>query len=168
MPALAGKLTLAEFQSKYQHSDCSYEYWYGEILAKAMPTWVHGLLQGILIRLLTEAGYRAGSEVELRIDPEARLKPDIIATSGEVEEPYPTKAVDVVVEILSPDDAMSFVLKKCQAYETWGFEYIYIVDAESNQLFRWTGSELRAAEMLTTVSAKRIWKELESNLRRRN
>jgi Uma2 family endonuclease len=117
MAAVADKLTFAEFQSKYAHGDRSYEYWYGEAVPKAMPTWVHGLLQGILAQLLNEAGYSAGTEVELRIDADACPKPDVIATSQEVEEPYPTKAVDVVVEILSKDDPMPYLLEKARLTE---------------------------------------------------
>ena len=107
MAAIAERLTFLEFQSQFGHGDRSYEYWHGEAIPKGTPTWVHGLLQGIVIELLRQAGYIAGSEVELRIDPDAHPKPDVIATSGKVEEPYPTTAVNVVVEILSEDDAMT-------------------------------------------------------------
>ncbi len=166
MAAVAEKLTFAEFQLKYGHGDRSYEYWYGEAVPKAMPTWIHGLLQAILARLLNEAGYSAGSEVELRIDADAYPKPDVIATSREVEEPYPTKAVDVVIEILSKDDPMPHLLEKCQAYEKWGFEYIYVVNPESKQLFRWTGSALQLTHNLIAIPEVRIWQELEKDLRR--
>lgn len=167
MAAVAEKLTFAEFQLKYDHGDRSYEYWRGEAVPKAMPTWIHGLLQIILARLLNEAGYSAGSEVELRIEPDAHPKPDVIATAHEVEEPYPTKAVDVVIEILSKDDPMPYLLEKCQAYGSWGFEYIYVVNPESKQLFRWTGSGLQITDSLVAIPAERIWQELEKSLRRR-
>jgi len=167
MAALAEKLTFLEFQSKYEHGDRSYEYWHGEAIPKGMPTWIHGLLQRIVMALLTEAGYIAGSEVELRIVPDAHPKPDVIGTSGEVEEPYPTKAVDVVVEILSKDDTMPYVLDKCQAYQTWGFEYIYVVNPESRQLFRWIGTALEVSDNLTSIPATRIWEQLDEAMRRR-
>jgi Uma2 family endonuclease len=166
MAAVAEKLTFAEFQLKYSHGDRSYEYWYGEAVPKARPTWIHGLLQAILAQLLNEAGYSAGSEVELRIDPDACPKPDVIATSREVEEPYPTGAVDIVIEILSKDDPMPYLLEKCQAYGSWGFEYIYVVNPESKQLFRWTGSGLQITGSLVAIPAERIWQELEKSLHR--
>ncbi len=167
MGAVAEKLTFAEFQTRYEHGDRSYEYWHGEAVPKGMPTWIHGLLQAIIGRLLHESGYTAGAEVELRIIPNAHPKPDVIATSHDVEQPYPTKAVDVVVEVLSPDDRMPYVLEKCQAYSEWGFEYIYVVNPESKQLFRWTGSALELTDKLTTIPAERIWQESEKDLRRR-
>lgn len=168
MAALAEKLTFAEFQSKYEHGDRSYEYWHGEVIAKSMPTSIHGLLQMILGRLLVEAGFITLAEVELRIISDARPKPDVIATSGEVEQPYPTKAVDVVIEILSEDDPAPYLLEKCQAYGQWGFEYVYLVNPESKQIFRWTGAALELTDKLTVIAAARIWEELEKSLRPRS
>ena len=167
MGAVAEKLTFLEFQSKYEHGDRSYEYWHGEAIPKGMPTWVHGLLQRIVMELLTQAGYIAGSEVELRIAPDAHPKPDVIATTGEVEGPYPTKAVEVVVEILSDDDPMTYVLEKCQNYQTWGFEYIYVVNPASRQVFRWIGTALEISNDLTSIPAAMIWEQLDEALRRR-
>jgi len=166
MAAVAEKLTFAEFEIRYGHGDQSYEYWRGEPIPKAMPTSIHGLLQAILAGLFRDAGFVAATEVELRIDPDARPKPDLVATSGKLEQPYPTKAVDVVVEILSQDDPMPYILEKCQAYGKWGFTYIYVINPESKQIFRWTGSALELTDKLTTIPAERIWGELEKSLRR--
>ena len=167
MTAVAEKLTFLEFQSKYGQGDRSYEYWYGEAVPKGMPTWIHGLLQGIIMGLLTESGYKAGSEVELRIDPDAHPKPDVIATRDEVEDPYPTKAVDVVLEILSEDDPMAYVLKKCEAYQSWGFEYVYVVNPESRQVFRWTGQGLQISDELASIPTARIWERLDQAMRKK-
>ena len=166
MAAVAEKLTLIDFQSRYERSERSYEFWLGEAVPKAMPTWILGLLQAIVARLLTEAGYRAGVEVELRIDSDAHPKPDVIATSSKVDQPYPNKAVDVVVEILSEDDPMQYVLGKCQAYKASGFEYIYVVNSESEQVFRGTGAALELATHLTSIPVTTIWEELQKSLLR--
>jgi len=167
MATVAGKLTLFEFQSRYARSEQSYEYWHGDAIPKAMPTWIHGLLQRIMLELLTEAGYIAASEVELRIAADAHPKPDVIGTSGEIEGPYPTRALDVVAEILSEDDPMPYVLEKCQAYSAWGFAYIYVVNSESRQLFRWTGSALELSSEFTSIPAARIWQRLDQALQRK-
>lgn len=164
MAALAGKLTIEEFQSKYGRLERSYEYWYGEAVPKAMPTWIHGLLQGIIIKLLMDEGFKAGPEVELRIDPDAYPKPDVIATKGKVEIPYPTKAVEVVVEVLSKDDPMPYVMQKCRAYQTWGFAFIYVVDPESRVVYQWTGQALAMTDTLTSIPTMRIWAELDKAL----
>ena len=167
MTALAEKLTYPEFQSKYEHGDHSFEYWKGQAIPKGMPTWIHGLLQGIIMQLLSDASYIAASEVELRIVGDAHPKPDVIATSSAIEEPYPTKAVDVVVEILSEDDTMPYVLEKCEAYEAWGFKFIYLVNPQTRQLFRWTRRGLEISSELTSIPAARIWEHLDQALRKK-
>ncbi len=167
MAAVADKLTPLEFHSKYEQSDQSYEYWFGEAMPKTMPTWVHGVLQIIIGALLNEVGYLAGSEVELRIDPDAHPKPDVIATKGAIEYSYPTQATDVVVEILSKEDPMPYLLEKCQAYETWGFEYIYLVNPDARQVFRWTHSALQLSDDLASIPALRIWERLDEAMRRK-
>jgi Uma2 family endonuclease len=162
MAAVADKLSFVEFQAKFGQDDKSYEYWHGEAVRKGMPTSAHGLLIRIVMELLKEAGYNAGTEVELRIVPEARPKPDVIATASKLERPYPTKAVDVVVEVLSEDDAMAYVLDKCQAYQSWGFRYIYVVNAGQRQLLRWTEAGLEITGELTSIPASRIWELLDN------
>ena len=164
MVAVAENLTFAEFQAEYAKRDQSYEFWYGQAIPKSMPTWIHGLLQVIIAELLKDAGYVAGSEVELRIDPAAHPKPDVIATRSNVETPYPTKAVDVVVEILSADDSMTYLVEKCQTYQAWGFPGIYVVDSKSRLVFRWTGQALEITNSLSSVPAAKIWQELDLRL----
>ncbi len=164
MVPVGRRLSLAEFQVKYGQEERSYEYWNGEAVPKAMPTWVHGVLQAILCRLLWQAGYKSGSEVELRIDPDFRPKPDVIATSGKVERPYPTKAVEIAIEILSLEDAMSRVIEKCRYYVESGFQYVYLVDPESRQIYRATGQGLETTDRLVGVPADRIWAELDQEL----
>ncbi len=164
MSAAADRLSLAEFKLKYGHSDRAYEYWRGKAIPKVMPTWIHGFLQGLILRLLTEAGYKAGSEVDLRIDPDSIPRPDVIATRGRIELPYPTKAVEVVVEILTSDDPMPYLLEKCCAYQEWGFGSIYFVDPESRKVYRWTGRDLETVTAITSISVDRIWDALDQAL----
>jgi Uma2 family endonuclease len=138
----------------------SYEYWHGKTVPKGTATWTHGLLQGVIGDLLTEAGFLAGAGVELRIAPDARPKPDVIATKSWIEETYPTKAVEVAVEILS-DDPMMFVIEKCVAYLAWGFAEIYVVDPGSRLVFRWTGSAFECTNLLTSFEVAKMWDRLD-------
>jgi Uma2 family endonuclease len=165
MGTATDRLSISEFERKYSHLDHAYEYWHGEAVPKAVPTWIHGFLQFMISNLLFEAGYKPGGEVDLRIDPDVIPRPDIIATRGKMEQPYPTKAVEVVVEILSKDDKMPYLLEKCQSYQNLGFEYIYVVNPDSRQVFRWTARGLETSDMLVSIPVSRIWDALEQALR---
>ncbi len=116
------KLTLAQFQEQFSRSERAYEFWYGEAVPKGMPTWVHGLLQIIIAELLKEAGFSAAAEVELRIDPEAHPRPDLIASKSKARGAYPTQAANVVVEIVSDDESYSYLKEKCRKYQAWALD----------------------------------------------
>jgi Uma2 family endonuclease len=76
--------------------------------------------------------------------------------------------MEVVVEILSADDAMGYVIEKCRAYQTWGFAAIYVLDPASRSLFQWTGRALEVSQFLTSVPAAKIWEQLDkAKLRKR-
>ena len=162
--AIEDHLSIAEFERKYGGPDQAYEYWRGKAIPKAMPTWIHGFLQILIGQLLLEIGYKPGAEVDLRIDPDKIPRPDVIATRGKIEQGYPTKAVELVVEILSEDDKMPYQLEKYQAYADWGFEYIYIVNPYSRQVFRWTERGLEASDLLVSIPVTRIWSALDQAL----
>jgi Uma2 family endonuclease len=122
-------LTLEELRNRYAEEKPYYEYWFGEAIQKSAPTWLHCLLQAILTEFLTRAGYRAGPELELRIDADWQPKADV-AAAVTVEHPYPTKPIDVVAEILSPD-RMSRVFEKCRQYARIRITKIFVLDPES-------------------------------------
>ena len=151
---------MSEFQEKFGHSDRAYEFWYGEAIPKSMPTWVHGLLQAIIMQLLKEAGFRAASEVELRIDPDARPRPDVIATRSKPSGSYPTEAVDVVVEIVSENEPYPHLKEKCRKYQAWGFKHVFVVDPSDRSVKEWNGA-LVETESLVGIPVARIWLELD-------
>lgn len=164
MASVAQKLTVAEFEKQYGREKPYYEYWYGEPVQKSRPNWLYGLLQKILMDLLSVAGYKSASEVTLKIDPEFYPIPDIIATRGRIELPYPTKPLEIVIEILSPDDSMSRILTKCNAYRSWGFEQVYVVDPENRAVFAWTDRRLEAVETLALIPVEQICTALDRAL----
>lgn len=165
MATLAHKLTVEEFQKQYGHEKPYYEFWHGEPVQKSMATWLHGLLQRILMELLSQAGYKAASEVTLKIDPSFQPIPDVIATRGRIEQPYPRKGLEIVIEIISEDDSLSRVLTKCRAYRSWGFEQVYVVDPEARIVFRWAENRLEEVGQLASIAAERIWSAVDSELK---
>ncbi len=80
MATVTQSLTLEEFRARFRQQKPYFEYWFGEPIQKTTPTWLHAVLQGIMREALRRAGYKSGSEVELRIDPQWEPVPDVIAT----------------------------------------------------------------------------------------
>jgi Uma2 family endonuclease len=121
MPVVAGrKLTKEEFHTRYDGEEPYYEYWDGEVEQKATPKSIHGLVQKLLTRLLDDLGYESACEVEIHLDPSYEPVPDVIAAEGALENPYPTKPFEVVIEILSPDDQFSRVPRQAPALREVG------------------------------------------------
>jgi Uma2 family endonuclease len=135
MASTTVSLTLQEYRARYA-SQTGYEYWFGEVVRKSVPTWLHSILQALLSEVFTRAGYTAGSELELRIDPDWEPRPDVVA-SLHVEHPYPTRPVDIVAEVLSPDDQLLRVHGKCEHYARIGIARIFVFDPESKKAWEW-------------------------------
>ncbi len=164
----ATRLSIEEYRKQHAHTKGS-EYWFGEVRFKSVPTWLHSLLQGLLVQVFTEAGYASGSELELRIDPEWEPRPDV-AASTVVEEPYPTKPIEIAAEILSPTDSMDEVREKCAHYERIGIRRIFVFDPGGKQAFAWRPSNLEPVEEIqfgngtASVAVSDIWKELDRRI----
>ena len=130
-------LSLEEFRERYADEKPYYEFWFGEAVQKSVPTWLHSLLQAILTEILNHSGYRSGPEVELRIDPDWQPKADVAAALV-VEQPYPTKPVEIVIEIVLPEDRMSRVFEKCRQYSRIGISKIFVLDPELQYAWEWS------------------------------
>jgi Uma2 family endonuclease len=161
MATATANLTFAQFQEQYRNSDRAYEFWYGEAIPKGMPTWMHGLLQKIIMKLLDEAGYDSASDVELRIDLQARPRPDVIAAKRKPNGLYPTEAVEVVVEILSQDDSYRHLKDKARKYQEWGCASIFVVDPSDRSVAQWKDGAFLPVTVLAGVESSRIWQELD-------
>jgi Uma2 family endonuclease len=126
-----------------------------------MPTWVHGLLQIIIAQLLRQAGFHAASEVELRIIPEAHPRPDVVATKSRPSEAYPSKGLDIVIEILSKDDSYPHLKDKCRRYAEWGFGHIFVVDPSDRSVAEWRDGTFIQVSDFVGITPDRIWQELD-------
>src|ERR1022692_16424 len=132
MPAVEErKLSPEEFRARFAGEKPYFEYWNGEAVQKSMPTRLHSLIQEILVRRLGAMGYDAGQEITLKVDPAYEPIPDVIAAEGSIGDPYPTETFEVAIEILSPEDPFSRVLRKCLLYEKWGIRQVVVVDPKA-------------------------------------
>jgi Uma2 family endonuclease len=144
---------LEEFHRIYDGVKPYHEYWFGEAIPKSMPTSLHGAVQAVIIFLFLGRGWKAFSEVTLKMSVDAELVPDVIATRGKLELPYPTQPVEVCVEILSPDDRLKKVVEKGKRYLDWGVSYVWIIDPVA-----------RTAWMVTAENPAGIWIHPDASL----
>jgi len=165
MATATTKLTFEQFQALYPDDGDGdyggYEYWYGEALFRGMPTWVHALLQKIIIRFLDDLGYISAPELELRIDPDAFPRPDVVATRTKPRGRYPTAAMEVAVEIVSDEKNLSDIKRKSHKYQEWGFERVYIVDPRDRSVSLWRDGQMTPSDELAAIPACKIWAELD-------
>ena len=172
MTSRTQNLTLKEFRTHYAGAKPHFEYCFGNAIQKSMPTWLHGLVQRLISNLLSEAGYISATEVELRITQDWQPVPDVSA-STQLEQPYPTKPVPIVVEVLSPDDRIAAVRAKCQDYANIGIQQVFVIDPEKREIMEWDdrSGNLASVPALSLENGRRIlasklWKRLDKELQR--
>lgn len=168
MATATSLLTIEQFHDLYL-GEGGYEYWFGEVVRKPMPTWLHAILQCQLAELLRRLGYFSGSELTLRVDRNWEPIPDV-AGAVHLELPYPTKPINIAIEILS-DDQMARLFEKCRNYARIGIGQIFVFDPEARVVWEWSRhtENLERIDTLlfgngSSVEASEIWLEFESRL----
>lgn len=153
-------MTLEQFEARYGE-DSRYEFWFGKAVDRNSGTTIHGLLQQIIAKYLSEAGLISGCAIELRIVREAHPRPDVIATGTKPSGKYPKKGWEVAVEILSEDDRVINVRSHCKQYQAWGFEHVYIVDPSDRSVVECRDGAQTPVNQLAGIAVSRIWEELD-------
>lgn len=167
-------ISLEQYHERYS-TEQGYEYWFGEVVRKPVPTWLHSILQALLAELFTRAGYIAGSELDLRIDRDWEPRPDVAATLKPITEPYPTKPIEVVAEVLPPDDTIAKIREKCSLYSHIGIAQIFVFDPERKQAWEWNRQESDLEQISdqlrlqngSSITLQEVWSELERRLKLR-
>ncbi len=120
------------------------EYAHGEIVERSMPTVIHSWLQSVLVMRMAIAGFPLVA-VRLRVAPDVFRIPDIALFTGALPaEAVPTKPPLVVVEIVSPDDRHTDLLRKLAEYRDFGVRHIWVVEPELRQMHVYDGLSLVA------------------------
>jgi Uma2 family endonuclease len=152
MASPAQFLSLQQFEQTYGDEKPYYEYWFGEAIQKPMPTSLHGTAQIVLGMLLLSRGWKAASEVKLKLSPFANPIPDLIADPKAIESPFPTKPFALCIEILSPADDLRRLFQKCAHYLDWGIQTVWIIDTEQRQAYSMTLSNPQPAQLFLSDS----------------
>jgi Uma2 family endonuclease len=161
MAAAPGFLSLEQFERLYQNEKPHFEYWFGGVEQKAMPTSLHGVLQVVLAMLLMRRGWKTASEVRLKISSVAHPVPDVIADRKRIQTPYPTEPFDLCIEILSPSDDLKGTFQKAAHYLDWGIRCVWIIDGERRKAYVMSLEspnpiELGVSETLTAGSGAQV------------
>jgi Uma2 family endonuclease len=135
------KLRRDRFREAFAGRKPHFELLDGEAVQKALPTKLHSILQFVLAVMLKELGFKSRPELTLAIDESWEPVPDVTGILGAEEDPYPTHAVAVAVEILSPDDRFVRVIQKCRKYADWGVVDILVFDPIGREAWSWDASE---------------------------
>jgi Uma2 family endonuclease len=137
MSVVAEKLTRDTFREIYAQRKPHYELLDGVASQKSVPTRLHSILQFILSVTLKELGFKSRPELTLAIDQDWEPTPDVCGILGPEEDPYPTHAIAVAIEVLSPDDRFTRVLQKCRKYSQWGIQDILVYDPVGRDVWYW-------------------------------
>jgi Uma2 family endonuclease len=142
------------------------EYRDGVLYPKAMPTKLHSIIQRVLMTMLQNQGAPAFPELTLCLSATKYLIPDV-AVADDFPGPYPTEAVRLCCEILSPEDRLGAMLAKCEEYHAWGVPYCWVVDPVKRAAWEYHsgGEPVRATETLragdVAVNIDELFAELQ-------
>lgn len=123
------------------------EYEDGVVTPKPMPTYLHNCLLRELMLLILRHNPKLDpvQEQHVLIREGKFLIPDLIAQRiDQIQSPYPKSPFPLCVEVLSPDDRMSAVLEKCEAYVKFGVPTTWIIDPVSRRAWIFDGDCLPA------------------------
>jgi Uma2 family endonuclease len=132
MASITTQLT-ADRYFKMHFEDLEPEFVRGELIERAMPTFMHAWLTHLLSMRLHGAGFCLIA-VRCQLAADVIRIPDL-AVFAAFPERVPESPPFVVVEIASPDDRLEELLRKLDQYCTWGVQNIWLVEPELKKLY---------------------------------
>jgi Uma2 family endonuclease len=133
-------MTMAEFE-KLPDDGNLHELDKGELIVTQPPGWMHGIVQGAVAEALRQAARKAGSgivvtECGFRLAPDVVQAPDVAFIRKErgtemVPGSYCEFGPDLAIEIVSPDDNASRLLRKIDRYLAAGISIVWVMDPDS-------------------------------------
>jgi Uma2 family endonuclease len=114
------------------------DYFDGEVVERIMPTLDHGEAS---VNIVDEAlrfgrpkGWSVVTDVRLQLSPDTFLIPDISIYASRPNRQIPDTPGLAAIEILSPNDRYSDVMRKLRALWNWGVPHVWAVDTEGRRL----------------------------------
>jgi Uma2 family endonuclease len=150
------------------------EYVNGQLVERNVGEYFHSMLQGLIVGELLKRrarGFRVFPEQRVRISAEPRYRiPDIcVKALPHTADPI-LERPDLVIEILSPDDRPSEILRKIGDYSQAGIPHIWIVDPYARAVWEADATGFREAvgltletELVGSVNFGDFFAELDKN-----
>lgn len=118
-----------------------WEYLDGEVHPKVSPRQRHAVVQGKMLRIISEFGEKygqIGTEWDVWLPDHERLTkfiPDVsyfsfarLRAMSEEDREFPPCAPDIAVEVLSPGDSPAYLARKIELYLSHGSLVVFDVD----------------------------------------
>lgn len=113
----------------------------------------HGDLQGQVIYLLKQAGFRfTVPELRLRVSATRCRVPDVCVYLEKPTQAVPAAPPALTVEVLSPDDRMSRVMARLKDYIAMGCPCVWLLDPQLKEAYIYDGVTSRRVDELTHPS----------------
>ena len=120
-----------------------YEYIDGRLIERPVPKPLHSRVQGTLVELLGPKARSLGCRFgpELSVDKENRRRSEWLTPDNALYHDPPRTSpggnalpddIELVVEVLSPEQTMQQMRQKALSYFKWGLETVWIIDPENN------------------------------------
>jgi Uma2 family endonuclease len=122
-----------------------HEYVDGVLIEKPVPTWKHSKLQLRIGVLLSRdcPQLDIGSELHSKLRESDWRIPDLAVQRPEIseQEKYAFAPLLLAIEIRSPEDKWSELLKKFESYHAWGVPYCWLFDPEAERAWTYHKNE---------------------------
>lgn len=129
-------------EEEYLHTsfpgvDC--EYRDGELVERAMPDYLHGRTQALLVfffeLLRKQLSVFVSVETRMKLCAGRYLIPDVSVFWPAPPASIPDSPPLIAIEVLSNDDRLTAVREKLQEYRAWGVGHVWLVDPHSRRLY---------------------------------
>ena len=127
------------------------EYVDGEVLDRNVGELDHGSVQKAVLLYVAAREKKLGvfiiQEQRLQLNARHYSVPDLmILPGGKPNEQIITTPPLVCIEVLSPEDRMSRMLKKIADYLAFGVRYVWVLDPKTRQAWSYTAEGMRLIE----------------------
>jgi Uma2 family endonuclease len=141
-PQVATKTQITAEQYLRMTFEHDAEFVHGEIVERAMPDYIHGRLQALLLSRFeaSRPSHRllACSEVRMKIEPNVYRIPDVAVFKEPPLQPVPDTPPLIAIEILTKDDRHFELMRKLEEYLAWGVANIWVVDPMTKRFSAYT------------------------------